>query len=128
MESCKNNDGDVEISVTLIEEVVVEACDIFVFVFDFVDVGIISSAVDGLNLVGDDRVACVESEEILKLWVIGDGDDDFTDKLVDLCVKKVFGFVTDNSAFDDLSSIKNGKMACAGDFVDSVTSSNACGQ
>ena len=100
---------------------------VFVFVFVFVNVGIISSAVDGLDLVGDDRVARVESEEILKSWVINDGDGDFTDKLVDR-VKKVFGFVTDNSAFDDLRSIKNGKMACAGDFVDSVTSSNACGQ
>ena len=103
-----------------------EARDIFVFVFVFVNVGIISSAVDGLDLDGDD-VARVESEEILKSLVIGNGDGDFTDKLVDR-VEKVFGLVTGNSAFDDLRSIENGKMACAGDFVDSVTSSNACGQ
>ena len=126
MKLCKNNDGDAEVSVTLIEEVVVEACeDIFVFVV--VDVGISSSAVNDLDLVGDGRVACVESEEILRLWMIGDGDDDFTDELVELCVEKVFGFVIGNRAFDDLSAMDNGKMAyaCDKDFVDSVTSSNA---
>ena len=99
---------------------------IYIYIYIFVDVVISSSAVDGLDLVGDGKVVRVEIEDILRSWVIGDGDDDFTDELVETGVKNGFvDFVTSNSTFDDLSSINNDKVACAGekDFVDGVTSS-----
>ena len=123
MVSFTNNGGETKVSVTLIKEVVVTGENIFVFVF--VDVVISSSAVDVLGLDGDGKLACVESEEILRLWVIGNGDDDIVDGLVELGVEKGFvGFVTGISAFNDLSSIENGKKTCAGeDFVNSVSSS-----
>ena len=125
MESFKNNDGEAEVPVTLIKEAVETGEDIFVFVF--VDVVISNSAVNSLDLVGNSKVACVDSEDTSRLWVIGDDDDDFTDKL-ETGVKNGFvDFVTGDSAFNDLSSIDNGKMACASenDFVDGVTSSSA---
>ena len=111
-------DGEAEVSVTLIEELVETGKDIFVFV----EVVISRSAVDCLIFVGNGKLAHVESDT-LKLWVIGDGDDDFTDELV-FGVKNGFvDVVTGNGVFNYLSLIDNDKVACAvdNDFIDGVT-------
>ena len=86
-----------------------------------------SSAFDGLDLVNDGKVSCVESNVVMRSSVIGDSDDEVMDEIVETGDENVFvDFVTGGGAFDDVSLIDNGKVACASenDFVDGVTGRN----
>ena len=73
-----DKDGEAEVSVKLIEEAVETGKN------KFIDLVIGSSTSNGLSLIGNGIVACVESEYVLvRLLVVGDGDDEFIDEIVE---------------------------------------------